>query len=432
MKLCVIGTGYVGLVSGVCFADLGNEVICVDKNLNKINKLKKSIIPIYEPGLDELVKKNTKAGRLKFSTNIAESVLKSNIIFICVGTPTSKNKYEADLSQVFAAAKEISKNIKSFKIIVNKSTVPVMTGDKVEKILSQKVKKKLFSVVSNPEFLREGEAIRDFIYPDRIIIGTSNKKSNKTIKNLYSPLISKGAKYINTSRRAAELIKYASNAFLATKITFINELANLCEKLNINVEDVSIGIGTDKRIGGRFLRAGPAYGGSCFPKDTRALVDTANKSLTSLSVIKSVINSNNKRSNLLLHRISKILKNRIKNKKITFLGVTFKANTDDMRESSTLKMIPYLNKKGAIIRYYDPTGKKREFDRLKNVKFKNNIKEACISSDLIIIHTEWNEFKLIDLKKIVKKKNFIVYDLRNIYSPEKMKKHKIKYFGIGR
>ena len=432
MKLCVIGTGYVGLVSGVCFADLGNEVICVDKNLNKINKLKKSIIPIYEPGLDELVKKNTKAGRLKFSTNIAESVLKSNIIFICVGTPTRKNKYEADLSQVFAAAKEISKNIKSFKIIVNKSTVPVMTGDKVEKILSQKVKKKLFSVVSNPEFLREGEAIRDFIYPDRIVIGTSNKKSNKIIKNLYSPLISKGAKYINTSRRAAELIKYASNAYLATKITFINELANLCEKLNINVEDVSIGIGTDKRIGGRFLRAGPAYGGSCFPKDTRALVDTANKSLTSLSVIKSVINSNNKRSNLLLQRISKILKNRIKNKKITFLGVTFKANTDDMRESSTLKMIPYLNKKGAIIRYYDPTGKKREFDRLKNVKFKNNIKEACISSDLIIIHTEWNEFKLIDLKKIVKKKNFIVYDLRNIYSPEKMKKNKIKYFGIGR
>ena len=432
MKLCMIGTGYVGLVSGVCFADLGNEVICVDKNLNKINKLKKSIIPIYEPGLDELVQKNIKAGRLKFSTNIAESVLKSNIIFICVGTPTRKNKYEADLSQVFAAAKEISKNIKSFKIIVNKSTVPVMTGDKVEKILSQKVKKKLFSVVSNPEFLREGEAIRDFIYPDRIVIGTSNKKSNKIIKNLYSPLISKGAKYINTSRRAAELIKYASNAYLATKITFINELANLCEKLNINVEDVSIGIGTDKRIGGRFLRAGPAYGGSCFPKDTRALVDTANKSLTSLSVIKSVINSNNKRSNLLLHRISKILKNRIKNKKITFLGVTFKANTDDMRESSTLKMIPYLNKKGAIIRYYDPTGKKREFDRLKNVQFKNNIKEACISSDLIIIHTEWNEFKLIDLKKIVKKKNFIVYDLRNIYSPEKMKKHKIKYFGIGR
>ena len=432
MKLCMIGTGYVGLVSGVCFADLGNDVICVDKNISKINQLKKSIIPIYEPGLDELVKKNYNAGRLKFSTNLAESVQKSDIIFICVGTPTKKNKYEADLSQVISVAKKISINIKSFKIIINKSTVPVMTGDKMEKIISKKVKKKLFSVVSNPEFLREGEAIRDFIYPDRIVIGTSNKKTNKRLKNLYLPLISKGAKYINTSRRAAELIKYASNAFLATKITFINELANLCEKLNINIEDVSIGMGTDKRIGGRFLRAGPAYGGSCFPKDTRALVATAKKTKTSLSIINTVINSNENRSELLLKRINYILKNKIKNKKITFLGVTFKANTDDMRESACLKMIPYLSKKGAKIKYYDPTGKKNEFEKLNNVKFKNTIKDACKMSDLIIIHTEWNEFKLIDLRKVVKKKNFIVYDLRNIYSPNKINKQKIKYFGIGR
>jgi len=432
MKLCMIGTGYVGLVSGVCFADLGNDVICVDKDINKINRLKQGIIPIYEPGLDELVKKNFKSGRLTFSTNLSESVSKSNIIFICVGTPTKKNKYEADLSQVYSAAHEISKNIKSFKIIINKSTVPVMTGDKVESIISKKVKKSLFSVVSNPEFLREGDAIRDFTYPDRIVIGTSNIKSNKILKNLYSPLISKGAKYINTSRRAAELIKYASNAFLATKITFINELANLCEKLDINIEDVSIGIGTDNRIGSRFLRAGPAYGGSCFPKDTRAIVDTANKSKISLSVINTVINSNNKRSEILLKRINNILKNKIKNKKITFLGVTFKANTDDMRESASLKMIPYLNKKGASIRYYDPTGKKIEFEKLKNVKFENNIRNACELSDLIIIHTEWNEFKHIDLKKIVKKKNFIIYDMRNIYSPEKMKKNNIKYFGVGR
>ena len=428
----MIGTGYVGLVSGVCFADLGNDVICVDKNISKINQLKKSIIPIYEPGLDELVKKNYNAGRLKFSTNLAESVQKSDIIFICVGTPTKKNKYEADLSQVISVAKKISINIKSFKIIINKSTVPVMTGDKMEKIISKKVKKKLFSVVSNPEFLREGEAIRDFIYPDRIVIGTSNKKTNKRLKNLYLPLISKGAKYINTSRRAAELIKYASNAFLATKITFINELANLCEKLNINIEDVSIGMGTDKRIGGRFLRAGPAYGGSCFPKDTRALVATAKKTKTSLSIINTVINSNENRSELLLKRINYILKNKIKNKKITFLGVTFKANTDDMRESACLKMIPYLSKKGAKIKYYDPTGKKNEFEKLNNVKFKNTIKDACKMSDLIIIHTEWNEFKLIDLRKVVKKKNFIVYDLRNIYSPNKINKQKIKYFGIGR
>tara|TARA_Y100000591_G_scaffold244551_1_gene215474 strand:+ start:825 stop:2123 length:1299 start_codon:yes stop_codon:yes gene_type:complete len=432
MKLCMVGTGYVGLVSGVCFADLGNDVICVDKDTTKIDKLKKSIIPIYEPGLDELVKKNYKSGRLKFSNNLAESVKKSNIIFICVGTPTKKNKYEADLSQVYSVAQDISLNIKSFKIIINKSTVPVMTGDKVEKIISNKVKKKLFSVVSNPEFLREGEAIRDFIYPDRIVIGTSEKRSNKILKNLYSPLVSKGAKYINTSRRAAELIKYASNAFLATKITFINELANLCEKLEINVEDVSIGIGSDNRIGSRFLRAGPAYGGSCFPKDTRALIDTAKKSKSSLSVINTVINSNNNRSKLLLNRIKEILNNKIKNKKITFLGVTFKANTDDMRESPSLDMIPFLNKKGAKIKYYDPTGIKTEFEKFKNVQFKNNIKDACEMSDLIVIHTEWNEFKLIDLKKIVKKRNFIIFDMRNIYSVEKMKKQKIKYFGIGK
>ncbi len=432
MKLCMVGTGYVGLVSGVCFADLGNDVICVDKDVSKINRLKKSIIPIYEPGLEELVKKNYKSGRLNFSTNLAEAVLKSDIIFICVGTPTKVNKYEADLSQVYSVAKEVSKNIKSFKIIINKSTVPVTTGDEVEKIISKKVKRKLFTVVSNPEFLREGEAIRDFIYPDRIVIGTSEKKSSKILKNLYSPLISKGAKYINTSRRAAELIKYASNAFLATKITYINELANLCEKLEIDVEDVSIGIGTDKRIGSRFLRAGPAYGGSCFPKDTRALVATAKKSKVNLSVINNVINSNNNRSELLIKRIHKILKNKIKNKKITFLGVTFKANTDDMRESASLKMIPYLNRKGAKIRYYDPTGTKKEFAKLKNVQFKNNIIDACEKSDLIIIHTEWNEFKLIDLKKIVKKRDFIIYDMRNIYSPEKMKKQNIKYFGIGK
>ena len=431
MKLCMIGTGYVGLVSGVCFSDLGNDVVCVDNNINKITQLKNGKIPIYEPGLEELVLKNYKNKRLTFSTNLKESVKKSDIVFVCVGTPTKKGGGGADLSQILNVAKEISNSINKFKIIITKSTVPVTTGDEIEKIISKRNSKKKFSVVSNPEFLREGEAIRDFIYPDRVVIGTNEKKSNKILKNLYQPLISKGAKYINTSRRAAELIKYASNAFLATKITFINELANLCEKTGINVEDISIGMGLDKRIGGRFLRAGPAYGGSCLPKDTRAIVDTAKKSKTSLSVINAVINSNDKRSDLLLKRIALILNNKIKNKKITFLGVTFKANTDDMRESASLKMIPFLNKKGAKIRYYDPTGEKIEFNRLNNVEFKNNIKNACEFSDLIIVHTEWNEFKLIDLKKIVKKKNFIVYDMRNIYSPEKMKKENIKYFGLG-
>ena len=432
MKLCMIGTGYVGLVSGVCFADLGNDVVCVDKDIFKINKLKKGIIPIYEPGLSELVKKNYKSGRLSFTTNLSEAIKNSQVIFICVGTPTKKNSNAADLSQVFNVAKEIGKFIKSFKIIVTKSTVPVTTGDKIEKILLKNAKRKNFSVISNPEFLREGDAINDFFFPDRIVIGTSDKRANKLMHSLYTPLLSKGAKYVNSSRRGAELIKYASNAFLATKITFINELANLSEKIGVNIEDISIGMGLDKRIGGRFLRAGPAYGGSCFPKDTRAIVDTAKEFKTDLSIIKNVIKSNENRSKILLNRVSKLLKNKIKNKRITFLGVTFKANTDDMRESSSLVMIPSLISKGAKIKYYDPSGYKKDFDKFKNVSFSENIKSACIDADMIIIHTEWNDFKALNFKKLSSKKNVIVYDMRNILSPDKMKKDKINYFGIGR
>ena len=432
MKLCMIGTGYVGLVSGVCFADLGNDVFCVDKDQNKINKLKKGIIPIYEPGLSELVKKNYKSGRLNFTSNISEAIKNAQIIFICVGTPTKKNSNAADLSQVFNVAKEISKYIKSFKIIVTKSTVPVTTGDKIEKILSKNTKRKNFSVISNPEFLREGDAINDFFFPDRIVIGTSDKRANKLMHSLYTPLLSKGAKYVNSSRRGAELIKYASNAFLATKITFINELANLSEKIGVNIEDISIGMGLDKRIGSRFLRAGPAYGGSCFPKDTRAIVDTAKEFKTDLTIIKNVIKSNENRSKILLNRVSKLLKNKIKNKKITFLGVTFKANTDDMRESSSLVMIPSLISKGAKIKYYDPSGYKKDFDKFKNISFCENVKSACIDADMIIIHTEWNDFKALNFKALSRKKNVIVYDMRNILSPDKMKKDKINYFGIGR
>jgi UDPglucose 6-dehydrogenase len=431
MKLCMIGTGYVGLVSGTCFSDLGNDVICVDRDQKKVNDLKKGIIPIYEPGLDELVLKNYKNKRLKFSTDLKDSVSKSDIVFICVGTPTKKKGSGADLSQIYNVAKEIRSFISRFKIIITKSTVSVTTGDEIENIISQKVSKKLFSVVSNPEFLREGEAIRDFYKPDRIIIGTSDKKSNDLLKNLYSPLISRGAKYINTSRRAAELIKYASNAFLATKITFINEMANLCEKIDVNIEDISIGMGLDKRIGGRFLRAGPAYGGSCFPKDTKAIATTADKYKTNLSVIKSVIKSNENRTSLLLKRVEVILKKRIKNKKICFLGVTFKANTDDMRDSSSLSMIPSLIKKGAKINYFDPTGEKVDFRKFKNVKFSDNINYAIKNADLIIIHTEWNDFKSINFKKEVKNKKFMIFDMRNIYSPIKMKELKIKYFGVG-
>ena len=432
MKLCMIGTGYVGLVSGVCFSDLGNDVICVDKDTTKINNLKKGIIPIYEPGLQELVLKNVKNKRLMFSNDLKNSVKKSDIIFICVGTPTKKGGKSADLSQIYSVAKELAKSLNKFKIIITKSTVPVTTGDEVEKILNQKNSKKKFSVVSNPEFLREGEAIRDFTYPDRVVIGSNDFKSNKILKSLYSPLIAKGAKYVHTSRKAAELIKYASNAFLATKITFINEIANLCEQININVDDIAIGMGLDQRIGSRFLRAGPAYGGSCFPKDTKAITSTADKFKTNLSVIKSVIKSNENRSKLLLKRVYEILNNKIKNKQISFLGVTFKANTDDMRDSSSLTMIPQLSKKGALIRYFDPTGFKKDFIKYKNVQYKETIDECLAKADLIIIHTEWNDFKSLNFKKLLKNKRVILYDMRNLYSPIKMKKQNIKYFSVGR
>jgi UDPglucose 6-dehydrogenase len=428
----MIGTGYVGLVSGACFADLGNTVYCVDKDQEKIDMLNSGEIPIYEPGLKEIVKKNYFSNRLKFTNDLAKAVRFSDIVFICVGTPTSKKNKSADLSFVFNVAKEISKNINKFKIIVVKSTVPVTTGDKIEKIISKKINKKLFEVVSNPEFLREGEAIRDFRYPDRIVIGSNNNKIAKKLEFLYAPLIKKGSIFFPTSRRGAEMIKYASNAFLATKISYINEIANFCEKTEVNVEDVSLGMGLDKRIGSRFLRAGPAYGGSCFPKDTKAITVTADLFKTNLSIIKSVINSNSNRRILLIKRIENILSNKIKNKKITILGVTFKPNTDDMRESTSLLMLPYLNKRGAQVIYYDPSGEKKEFKKLKNVLFVNDCNEACLKADLIIIHTEWDEFKSIDFKKICKNRNLKIYDMRNLYSSKKMKNSGLNYYSIGR
>ena len=428
----MIGTGYVGLVSGACFADLGNNVYCVDKDYYKIEKLNNGDIPIFEPGLEELVKKNYSSGRLKFTNDIGVAVKKSDIIFICVGTPTIKKTGSADLRQVFQSAKEVSKYINKFKIIVTKSTVPLTTGDKLEKIILKRKKKVFFEVVSNPEFLREGEGIRDFRFPDRIVVGSNNVKATKILKALYEPLIKKGAKFFSTNRRSAELIKYASNAFLATKISFINEIANLCEKTEVNVEDVSIGIGLDQRIASRFLRAGPAYGGSCFPKDTKAITVTGDLFKTNLSIIKSVIKSNENRKKILTNRVIKILSNKIKNKKICFLGVTFKPNTDDMRESTSLLMIPYLNKKGAKINYYDPSGKKEQFSRLKNVKFFQSIENACKGVDLVIIHTEWEEFKVLDFNRLCKGKKFKIYDMRNLYSANVINKKGFNYYSIGR
>ena len=431
MKICFIGTGYVGLVSGVLFSDFGNIVYCVDKDKNKIFNLEKGIIPIFEPGLEEIVKKNFNAKRIIFTTNIITAIRKADIVFIAVGTPSSKDNNSADLSNVFNVAKIISKNLNKHKIIITKSTVPLGTGDLIEKILLKKNNKNKFDVVSNPEFLREGDAIRDFRYPDRIVIGTNNpKKISPILKKLYEPIIKKGGKFIVVKRRAAELIKYAANAFLATKITFINEIANLCEKSQIDIEDIAVGIGTDERIGSRFLRAGPAYGGSCFPKDTKALIKTASDFKTNLSLVKSVVLSNNSRSDLITKKILQILK-KPKNKIIGFLGVTFKANTDDMRDSSCLTIMPQLIKKKCKIIYYDPTGLKKNFLHNKSINFAKNSNDLIKNSDLIIIHTEWDEFKSLKFDKFNKKK-IMIFDLRNLYHPDDFINKKIKYFSIGR
>lgn len=434
MKICFIGTGYVGLVSGVCFSDLGNNVICVDKDKDKLSRLENGDIPIFEPGLSELVKKNLSAGRLSFSDDLISSINRSDIIFIAVGTPTAKDGVSADLSQVFSVTQLISKKIKSHKIIVTKSTVPIGTGDKIEKILNKNKKKGNFTIVSNPEFLREGEAIKDFKYPDRVVIGANDKKVIKIFNELYRPIVNKGAAFVSCSRRAAELIKYASNAFLATKISFINEIANLCERVNVNVDDVALGIGLDKRIGSRFLRAGPAYGGSCFPKDTKALAKVGKNYNSPLSIVNSVINFNEKRKSYIEKNIYKILQNKIKNKVICFLGVTFKANTDDLRDSSAINLISNFIKKGAKINYYEPSGAKEILDKHKNVSYFDDIYLATQKVDLIIIHTEWDEFKNLNFSKIINNnKKTIIYDLRNLYDSKYFNnKNNITYYSIGR
>ena len=435
MKICFIGTGYVGLVSGVCFSDLGNNVICIDKDREKLSRLENGDIPIFEPGLSELVRKNLDAGRLSFSDDLIGSINKSDIVFIAVGTPTAKDGVSADLSQVFSVAQLISKKIKSHKIIVTKSTVPIGTGDKIEKILNKNKKKEgLFTVVSNPEFLREGEAIKDFKYPDRIVIGANERQVIKIFNDLYRPLVNKGAAFVSCSRRAAELIKYASNAFLATKISFINEIANLCEKVHVNVDDVALGIGLDKRIGSRFLRAGPAYGGSCFPKDTKALAKVGKNYNSPLSIVNTVINFNENRKQDIENNIYKILHNKIKNKLVCFLGVTFKANTDDLRDSSAVNLISKFSKKGAKINYYEPSGSKEILDKQKNVNYFDDLYTATKNVDLIIIHTEWDEFKNLNFSKIKNNdKKVIIYDLRNLYDNRSfINKNNISYYSIGR
>ena len=430
MNITIIGSGYVGLVTGVCLSDAGHKVICVDKDKSKINILSKGQIPLYEPGLDSLVKKNIKAKNLSFSTNIKSSLNISKIIFIAVGTPTSLEGDNADLSQIYSCAEEISHSIQDESIIIIKSTVPVGTCDRIEEIISEKNPDKKFEVVSNPEFLREGSAINDFENPDRIIVGTSDLKAIESIKEIFKRQIEKEHRIIFTSRRSSELIKYASNSMLAMRIIFINEIADLCEKVGANVEDIANGIGLDKRIGPHFLNAGPGFGGSCFPKDARALIESGGEYNAPQNLLKAVIDGNEKRKLNLGNRILEIIG---ENKKVGILGVTFKANTDDMREAPSLSIIPKLLKNNINISIYDPEANKENINEFHGAEWKEDPYSVAKNSDCLIILTEWNEFKELDLKKIkdIMAKPTII-DFRNMFSLKDMENLNFEYHSVGR
>ena len=440
MKIAVIGAGYVGLVTAACFSEFGYEVICIDNDKYKIKQLKKNIIPIYEPGLSDLVKKNAKSKYLLFSNSISK-IRDANIIFIAVGTPSSRRgDGEADLKFVFSVVNDISKFLKKGKkqLVITKSTVPVGTGKKIQDIICESrpelINNKDYFVSSNPEFLREGSAIEDFMRPDRVVCGVTDKKAEETLKELYRPLNLREAPVLFTDIESAEIIKYASNAFLALKISFINEIANLCEKTGGNVQMVAKGMGLDNRIGPKFLHPGPGFGGSCFPKDTRALYASFKKNKIKNTLVKSVINFNEDRKISIVNKIKNLLKPNIKNKVIAFLGVTFKPNTDDLRESPSLEIIPRLRKLGIKIHAHDPAFnsefiKIKEFDK---VKWYGNVLDAMKNADLLVIHTEWNEYRGLDLLKVKKElKNPIILDLRNIFNLDDVKKFNIKYYGIG-
>ena len=429
MKIAVIGTGYVGLTSGTCLAELGNDVICVDIDKEKIDKLNNGKIPIYEPGLKELVERNAKENRLKFTTDIKEAIKSSEIIFICVGTPP-KNNGEADLSYVEGVAKEIAEHMESYKVIVEKSTVPVETGEKVAETIKLNNKHKVeFDVVSNPEFLREGSAVNDTFNPDRIVIGANSEKAVNIMKKLYEPI---KAPLIVTDIRSAEIIKHASNSFLATKISFINAIANICEKTGADIEKIAEGVGYDKRIGKAFLNAGIGYGGFCFPKDSAAFIRIAEKYGYDFKLLKDVQEINEKQKEFFIKKIEKALWN-LKDKKIGILGLAFKSNTDDMRFAPSIDIINHLQEEGAKIKAYDPEAIENSKKLLKDIEYCKDPYEAAENAEALLILTEWNEFKELDLDKIKNlMKNKLVIDGRNIYNPEEMKKLGFKYISIGR
>jgi len=431
MKICVIGCGYVGLITGTCFSDLGNDVICIDNDKEKIRKLKSGRIPIYEPGLGELIKKNMRAGRLSFDTDIKEGVIRSEIIFIAVGTP-SKDSGEADLTFVENVSKKIALSMPSYRLIVEKSTVPVSTGEWVEHTINVFNKRKIeFDVASNPEFLREGSGIEDFLHPDRIVIGADSRRARDLLTKLYKGL---GAPLVITDIKSAEIIKHASNSFLATKISFINAVANICDKVGADVADVIKGMGLDRRIGKEFLRAGIGFGGSCFPKDVSAFLRMSEKAGYKFGLLEEVRNINNMQRQFLIKKISDAIWN-LSKKTIGILGLSFKPDTDDVREAPSLAIISILLKEGARIRVYDPEAmdKAKAFLKSGNVKFCKDAYAVADESDCLAIVTEWDEFKELDFKKIKKlMRQPVIVDGRNIYDPAKMKKIGFRYFGMGR
>ena len=434
MQIAMIGTGYVGLVSGACFSEFGFSVTCVDKNENKITQLKSNKMPIYEPGLDVLVKKNQDAGRLSFTTDLNRTVADADVVFIAVGTPTRRGDGHADLSYVFDAAEEIAEYISGYTVIVTKSTVPVGTGKKIFKIIRQKRSDLKFDVASNPEFLREGSAINDFMRPDRVVVGVMGEEAKNVLEKIYSPLNLIETPIQFTDLETAELIKYAANSFLAVKISFINQIADLCEKVGADVHDVAKGMGLDKRIGAKFLHPGPGFGGSCFPKDTIALVKTAEQVGGQISIVREVVSYNQERKLSMAQRIISRLKTGIKNKKVSILGLAFKPETDDMRDSPALEIISELHSKGASITAYDPAAMIEAKSLFQDKVVFADDSENCIrGADVCVIITEWNEFRAISASKFSDLMNGnVVVDLRNIYSPDEMRGAGLNYSSIGR
>jgi UDPglucose 6-dehydrogenase len=433
MKIAMIGSGYVGLVSGACFADFGHDVICVDKDASKIERLKANIMPIFEPGLDALVKSNADAGRLAFSTELTESVNGCDAVFIAVGTPSRRGDGHADLSYVYAAAEELASAIDPGTVVVTKSTVPVGTGDEVERIIREANPALDFAVVSNPEFLREGAAIGDFKRPDRIVVGSDDEWARDVMRAIYRPLFLNESPLLFTSRRSSELIKYAANAFLATKITFINEMADLCEKLGANVQDVSRGIGLDNRIGGKFLHAGPGYGGSCFPKDTLALLKTAQDNDTPVRIVEAVVQANDLRKRAMGRKIVNALGGDARGKKVALLGLTFKPNTDDMRDAPSIAIIQTLLDAGAEIHAHDPEGMEEASKILPDVVMAGSAYAAAQDADAVALVTEWDAYRALDLAKLraAMRGNALV-DLRNIYRASDAEAAGFSYSSVGR